>query len=84
MVHTFEICSNSMLDEGAQFRAEMVHPARFERTTSAFGGQRSIQLSYGCLWGANKALQDTRRKIAQSPAYSNERNANFKELRVAP
>ncbi len=52
----------------------MVRPARFERAAFGFGGQRSIQLSYG-----RKLISDWRFRIADYTAC-----ANIISIRIPP
>ena len=44
----------------------LAHPTRFERVTFAFGGQRSIQLSYGCVFSERVSLAE--RTAGRKPA----------------
>ena len=41
----------------------LVHPARFERTTSGTANQRSIQLSYGCIQPSSQITEGRNKNI---------------------
>jgi hypothetical protein len=46
----------------SDYSEKLAHPTRFERVTFAFGGQRSIQLSYGCVTGSFSRLAGRRQR----------------------
>lgn len=54
------------LGEFCTGKSEMAHPQGFEPWASAFGGQRSIQLSYGCVGGSIAVMAKGRNRHSRS------------------
>gem|GEM_PF-1980727 len=61
-----------------------MHPARVELTTSAFGGQRSIQLSYECVISIIGNSISPARKFQASDCATNEVSVQVLGYRLEP
>ena len=59
-MHRWRGASEAVIGRDSVVRHELAHPTGFEPVTSAFGGQHSIQLSYGCILAGRTASRTKR------------------------